>query len=179
MAEAPNTFTDELIRHFVEEDAAVRAYVRSVTRGHRETDDVIQEIWQVACRKITEYDTSRPFRGWIMGITRIMLLQWRQSLARSREFLDPDVIESLADHAEEHSSELDLRSQYLQECLKKLPARGRNILQLKYFYGMKGTAIAAKLKSNAGAIEMAITRLRRLLRECIEGHLQTEGKQRA
>jgi RNA polymerase sigma-70 factor (ECF subfamily) len=179
MAEAPHTFTDELIRHFIEEDAAIRAYVRSVTRGHRETDDVIQEIWQVACRKITEYDTSRPFRGWIMGIARIKLLQWRQSLARSREFLDPDVIESLADHAEEHGSELDLRIQLLQECLNKLPARGRNILQLKYFGGLKVTAIAAQLNSNAGAIDMAITRLRRLLRTCIEDHLQPEGKQRA
>jgi RNA polymerase sigma-70 factor (ECF subfamily) len=114
-----------------------------------------------------------------MGIARIKLLQWRQSLARSREFLDPDVIESLADRAEKHSAELDLRIQLLQECLKKLPARGRNILQLKYFSGLKVADIASQLSSKAGAIDMAITRLRRLLRECIEGHLQTEGKQRA
>ncbi len=177
MADAPHTLTDELIRHFIEEDAVIRAYVRSVTHGHRETDDVIQEIWQVACRKISEYDTSRPFRGWIMGIARIKLLQWRQSLARSREVLDPDVIESLATKAEEHCAELDLRSKFLRECIQELPAHGRNILQLKYFDGMKIADIASRTKRQTGAIEMALTRFRRILRACIEDHLQAEGRQ--
>jgi len=43
-------FNEALLKHFIEEDSVVRAYVRSVTRGHRETDDVIQ----AGCRVLIE-----------------------------------------------------------------------------------------------------------------------------
>ena len=165
------TLNEDLVRHFIEEDAAVRAYVWSVTRGHRETDDVIQVIWQVACRKIAEYDTARPFRSWVMGIARLQLLKWRQSLARSREVLAPEVIELLAETAETHREELDVRGQFLRDCLEKLPAHGKEILKMKYYSGMKIAAIAVQVKRTTAAIEMALTRVRRALRACIERKL--------
>lgn len=171
-----NSLDEDLLRHFIEEDSAVRSYVMAVTRGHQDTDDVIQDVWRVACLKIAEYDSGRPFRSWVMGITRLQLLKWRQALARSREILAPDLIELLADTAETQREELDLRSQYLRDCLARLPVYGRGILQMKYFRDMKIEAIAARLKKNTAAIEMTLVRLRRSLRVCIEGKLRDDGK---
>jgi RNA polymerase sigma-70 factor (ECF subfamily) len=167
-----NTPTDALLRHVVAEDGVVRAYVYSVTRGHRETEDVIQEVWRVACQKIADFDDSRPFRPWILGITRLQLLKWRQALARSREVLAPDILDLLAETAETCREELDLRGQYLRECLKQMPGSGRRILHMKYFDGMKIAAIAVKLRKSVAAVEMALVRLRRVLRTCVDGALR-------
>ena len=162
---------EALLKHFIEEDSVVRAYVYSVTCGHRETDDVIQDVWQVACLKIADYDRSKPFRSWVMGITRLQLLKWRQSLARSREVLAPDVIELLADTAEEYREEIDSRSQYLRDCLALLPTHSKDIMHMKYFRGMKIDDIAKRIKKNTAAVEMILVRTRRSLRICIEGKL--------
>ena len=159
---------EALIRHVIEEDAVVRAYVYAVTRGHRETQDVIQEVWRVVCRKIGEYDERKPFRAWVLGITRLQVLKWRQGVARSREVLAPDILELLAATAAEERQELDLRRQYLLKCLERLPDNSRNILHMKYFDGLKSVMIAARLNRSLAAVEMTLVRVRRVLRQCIE-----------
>ena len=164
----------DLLRNVVGEDSVIRAYVRSVTRGHRETEDVIQEVWRVVCRKIGEYDRQRPFRAWVLGITRLQLLKWRQSLARSHEVLMPEVVELLAETADECREELDLRSQFLRDCLAKLPVPNRRMLELKYYGGLTAEAVARELRRTPAAVEMALVRLRRALRACIERRLTTE-----
>lgn len=121
------TADQKLLKHVIAEDPAVRAYVYSVTRGHRETEDVIQNVWQVVCAKIGEYDDNRSFRSWVLGITRLQLLKWRQAKARSREVLAPDVIDRLADDAVTQRDELSLRVHYLRQCLSELPDRGRRL----------------------------------------------------
>jgi RNA polymerase sigma-70 factor (ECF subfamily) len=167
---------EALLKHFIEEDSVVRSYVFAVTRGHRETEDVIQEIWRVACRKIAEYDQERPFRNWVMGIARLQILKWRQNLARSREVLSPDVVELLAETAEEVRDELDMRSQHLRDCIAGLSAQSRGILRMKYFSNMKIEAIALLVRKNTAAVEMALVRIRRSLRACIENKLHAEGE---
>lgn len=166
---------ESLLRHYVEEDSVVRAYVRAMTRGHREADDVIQEIWRVVCQKISDYDPDRPFRPWVLGITRLQVLKWRQMQARSREVLAPDVIELLAETAEELTQELDLRQNELRECLQQMPPHSRQLLELAYEQRLTHAAIASRLGRTLAAVEMALVRLRRALRACIEGKLRDGG----
>lgn len=162
---------DIVLRRVIAEDAVVRAYVYAATRGHRDTEDVIQEVWQVVCRKIGDYDPSRSFRAWVLGITRLQVLQWRQAQARSREILAPDVLDLLADTAATEQEELSLRSQYLRDCLSRIPLGNRRLLQMRYFEDLRSADIAEKLKRSVAAIEMALVRLRRALRACIERKL--------
>jgi RNA polymerase sigma-70 factor (ECF subfamily) len=160
-----------VLQRVISEDAVVRAYVYSATRGHRDAEDVIQEVWQVVCRKIGEYDQSRSFRAWVLGITRMQVLKWRQAQARSRLLFDQDVLDLLADTAEEERQELDHRSQFLRDCLGMLPLDGQRLLHRKYTDGLTVAAIAEQMKKSVGALEMALTRIRRALRACIEGKL--------
>lgn len=162
---------DIVLQHVISEDAVVRAYVYAATRGHRDSEDIIQEVWQVVCRKIGEYDPSRSFRAWVLGITRLQVLKWRQTQARSRLLLEPDVLDLLAETAEEERKELDHRSHFLRECLGLLPPDGRRLLHRRYVDGMTVAAIAEQMKKRVEAVEMALVRLRRALRACIEGKM--------
>ena len=125
-------------------------------------------MWRVVGRKIAEYDESRPFQSWVLGIARLQVLKWRQGWARSHEILAPDVLDLLADTAETAHEELDLRSHYLRDCLRQMPVFGRNMLHLKYFNGLKSAEIAERVKKSVAAVDMTLVRLRRVLRVCIE-----------
>jgi DNA-directed RNA polymerase specialized sigma24 family protein len=87
----------------------------------------------------------------------------------------PDVIELLAETAEACRDELDLRGQYLRDCLRRMPESGRRILQMKYFDEMKTAAIAARIRKSVAAVEMALVRLRRMLRTCVDGELKASA----
>ncbi|MEI6149865.1 MAG: sigma-70 family RNA polymerase sigma factor [bacterium] len=166
-----NSVNDIILRQVISEDAVVRAYVYAATRGHRDTEDVTQEVWQIVCLRNGDYDPSRSSRAWILRITRLQVLKWRQAQARSREILAPDVLDLLADTAAIEKEELSLRGQYLRDCLSRMPVSGRRLLQLRYFEGLRSADIAEKLKRNVGAVDMAFVRLRRALRACIEEKL--------
>jgi RNA polymerase sigma-70 factor (ECF subfamily) len=162
------TRQQEILRHITLEDVGLRAFVRAATGGHREAEDLIQEIWVVVCTKIDSFDTSRPFRPWLMGIARLEVLKWRQSLARSREVLDPEVIEKLADTALETGASLDQRREALAECVRRLSEQGRKLLGLRYVEGLSNRAIAERQRRQVGAVEVALSRTRQALRKCID-----------
>lgn len=166
--------TERLLKHFVEEDALLRAYVYAVTRSHSDADDILQEVWRTLLVKIDQYDDSRPFRPWAMGVARLQVLKWRQARGRSREISSPEVLDLLAATAEEHADEIDVRLSFLEACMGRLTVACRNIMEMKYLHGMHIADIATRVGRNVAAVEMTLVRARRALRECIDQRMQEE-----
>jgi len=65
-----------------------------------------------------------------------------------------------------------LRQEALTECVKELPARSRELLQLKYEEDLSAEAVGDKLALSAAAVWMSLSRVRKLLRECAERKLR-------
>jgi RNA polymerase sigma-70 factor (ECF subfamily) len=149
--------------------------VFAATRDHHEAEDILQEVWRVLCAKLEEYDETRPLRQWALGIARLQVLKWRQSKARSREVLAPDILEMLADTAQQCAAEIDMRAQFLRACMAELTLLTRRILRMKYFDGLKTAAIATKTGRTTPSIEMRLVRGRRELRSCVERKMGGEG----
>jgi len=162
----------QLVRQVVEQDAVLRAYIFSVTRNHNDTNDIVQNTWQALARRIDVYDDRRAFRSWALGVARLEVAKWRQKQARSKEVFSAEVIDLLADTAEENAIELDLRMTFLAKCLLKLGGLGARVLKLKYYRDFSIREIAARLRRNVPAVEMALVRARRALRDCIEAEMR-------
>ena len=169
-----HTDTERLLKHFVEEDSVLRAYVYAATRSPSDADDVIQDIWRTLTTKLAQYDDSRPFRPWAMGVARMQVLKWRQEKGRSKEIAASDVLDLLATTAEEHADEIDVRLSFLEGCLSQLTIACRNMMEMKYLSGFKIAEIATRMGRNVAAVEMTLVRARRALRECIDQRMQTE-----
>lgn len=161
-----------LLKHFVAEDAVLRAYVLGATRSTHDADDLLQEIWQVLWRKIDQYDENRPFRPWVFGVARLEVLKWRQRRARRREVLSPETLELLAVTAADYGDELDLRAELLRECVGKMRDLWRRVVTLKYYRELRIRAIAKKIGKSVPAVEMMLTRIRRALRECVDERMK-------
>jgi RNA polymerase sigma-70 factor (ECF subfamily) len=159
---------EQLVRKVVEEDGTLRAFIYSATRNHHDTNDIVQNTWRAMVLRLDTYDDRRAFRAWAFGVARLEVVKWRQRQARARECLSPEAIELLADTAIEEAPVLDTRALHLAGCLKKMGGLGARVLKLKYYKEWSIRQIAERLDRNVPAVEMALVRARRALRECID-----------
>ncbi len=168
------TTSSDLLHRMLDEDQSLRAFIRSLVPDVHDAEDLQQEVWKTLCVKMDHYDPSRPLRPWIMGIARIHVLRWRQTHYRNREYSSEELLEKLADEAEELQEELEVRKEYLTKCVKHLPAQQQKILGWIYRERHSQKDVASKLKRSVGSLQMQLTRIRRGLRNCIESRICRE-----
>ncbi len=159
------------LKHFLPAEAVLKAYLLSATGDMHAADDLLQEVSSVLWEKFDRYDQARPFGPWALGIARLEVLKWRQRLARKREVLSTEAVEALMDTATDHAGEVDERLAHLRHCLDGLAGKTRQVLRLRYWRMLRVQQIAEHMSKSAAAIEMALVRVRRALRTCVEKKL--------
>lgn len=153
----------------------VAAFVTAVVRDFRDRDDVMQDIAVAVFESFDKYDPERPFVQWAMGVARNQFKNYLRKRQRHLAVFDPETVEVLetafADLPAEEVRELD----FLQECLKKLDAKGRQLCELRYQEDMKPAAISEAIRMSGTAVRKALQRIREQLRACVERKAAAEG----
>lgn len=154
----------------------VRAFVRTVLRRPELVDEVLQETAVEIVRKFREYDQTRPFVPWAIGIARFKLLGFRRQRATDRHVFDDELVGQIAG---QYSRQLDYSesvSRYLNECRKEITGPGRRVIELYYGGHMSTADVGKALDMPTGTIRSLLTRARAALRKCIERRLAAEER---
>lgn len=146
----------------------VSAFVSSVVRDFRDRDDVLQDIAVAIIESFGKYDTSRPFIAWAMGVARNQVGLYLRRRGRDRLVFDSETVEVLATAFADIGEEQHHRLGYLQECLRSLEERSKQLLDLRYGQDLKPAAIAELVDMSANAVAKALQRIRDQLRSCID-----------
>jgi RNA polymerase sigma-70 factor (ECF subfamily) len=131
-------------------------------------DDVIQEAWLTAVRKIKTFDPPKgPFFAWLCGIVantaRNALRSRRRRRHRSRPLEpDEDAPATCGDRAAEEKAER------VAIALAELPEHYEAVLRAKYLDRMSVEAISAARNESPKAVEPLLTRARQAFREAYE-----------
>lgn len=158
----------------------IRAYLGRYLRRPDVVDDVAQDAFLDAYRKISEYRGEAPVRYWLLGIARNCLLRYlrdeerrRHHGVRSLDTVTATLMLRTLSQEEERHSDHERQVEALQGCLSTLPEHSSKLIAT--FYGQRSTAvdIARQEGKKEGAVWMALLRLRELLRRCIETRLKT------
>ena len=140
--------------------AALDAYVLWRCAGLRDVaDDVVQETWLTAVRRIRDFDPKRGrFLAWLRGIAGNVL---RGHFRRRRtQPLDGDDHPAPADTACENREQ----AEQIAQALSRLPEHYEAILRAKYLDGLSVAAIAADTANTPSAVESLLTRAREAFR---------------
>lgn len=180
----PNTKTgdsgpddqDAFLGLFQQEEMILRSYLLAATGDIHASDDLFQNVARVLWEKFGEYDRSRPFRGWVLGVARLEVLKWKQRMARSRETLSPETIAQVAAAAEETSDWTDRLGEFLKQCLGELKATARRVTEMKYSKSLTINEIASRVGKSVPAVEMILVRTRRVLRDCVKRQVRVEER---
>ncbi|MGH1343703.1 MAG: sigma-70 family RNA polymerase sigma factor [Nannocystales bacterium] len=164
----PAAFT-ELVRRY---QGAVCAVTYAATGRRDVSEDLAQETFLIAWKKLPGIAAPERVGGWLAGIAR--------NLARKSRRAVVDVpladMESIGDE-EMGMEETVLEKESRQEVwrlLETLPSRYREVLVLYYREGRSTDHVAQRLGISRSATEQRLSRGRRLLRDKVERALERE-----
>ncbi|QNN21429.1 sigma-70 family RNA polymerase sigma factor [Planctomycetales bacterium ZRK34] len=156
-----------LARQWVTAQSVIAGYLHAQLGDFQQVEEVLQSTAAAAVRKVDEYDPERPFLPWVMGIAHYEVLMFRRRLARDRCVFDNEVVERLTSRYQTMAPQLRAMEQSLAECLDQLPARSRQVVDLRYREGLKPRQIAEHLNHSGDAVRSLLKRALQLLRDCL------------
>jgi len=164
-----DTAVERIVRDFQKHRQALLSYIRALTCNSDTADDIIQEMSVVVLRKANAGERPDDLPAWCRGIARNLLLRERKDSRRLIYFGDDNWI-ALVDRAfeENQGASDELRRGRLRNCIDKLGAQARELLDLRYTHSLKLKDIAERLKRTELAVQVSLSRLRKSLRSCIE-----------
>jgi RNA polymerase sigma-70 factor (ECF subfamily) len=153
-----------------EHQAGLRAFIRALGVDEAWVDDLAQEAFIVAFRRLDDFETGTDFGKWLRRIARNLAANERRKSARRSRLLPFAVADVLLDRGRAHDAaetEFDRLLPALQECVGQLPPRSRELLHRRYTAGENAGALARELRTTAEAVRQNLLRIRIAVKECI------------
>ena len=165
--------TPEFLTCFLHAEADLRAFVGSLIRDPEVREDVFQEIAVTLWDHFDKFDPQRaPFGAWARGVAANKILQSRRKNGKLPVAFPPKTIERIVE-AYDADGEFSggARAEALRECVRRLPAKSRKIIELRYEQCLSGKQLANRLGGTIDAIYQTLSRIRRGLETCIRQRL--------
>ncbi len=168
------------IEQVEQQQSALRGFIRMLGIRPESVDDLAQETFVIAYKKLDMFEQGTNFGAWLRTIARNLVRNEIRRQSR-RRVLANEVAEFLLDRADEKAShpasEVEQAEQHRQQvaalraCLRKLPERSRRIVQQRYFEDLSLGVIAGYENTNANNISQILFRLRSALLGCMKERL--------
>jgi RNA polymerase sigma-70 factor (ECF subfamily) len=153
-----------------EHQAGLRAFIRALGADDAFVDDLAQEVFIVAYRRLEDFEAGTDFGKWLRGIARHLVANERRKDARRARLLPLAVADILFNRepADAVPSDFTRLLPVMQECVGQLPPRSRELLHRRYAGGENARTLAHALRLNADAVRQTLLRIRVVVKECIE-----------
>jgi RNA polymerase sigma-70 factor, ECF subfamily len=151
----------------------IYAYLVVRMSGVHDADDLAQEVFVTAFRRLSDFDPERPLAPWLRSIALNLLRNHRrkfrpESIGGSEEL--QALLEAQIESRLAAGNECG-RLTALRECLENLEGPVRQLLLAHYGDGVTLRELASQSGRGYSAVAMQIHRLRELLAACIESRL--------
>jgi len=163
---------EEFTRAFVAAEPKLRAFALACGLSVADVDDLIQEAAVVLWRNFSEYDRSRSFLAWSIGVARNLVHRARREKTKAAFPLSEQALGMLAETCVSMDVLFDRARHALDQCLEKLPAAGREMFRLRYAESLTLSEIASRLGRGLSAVNMALRRMRIALLRCVQKALE-------
>lgn len=167
---------DAFARLFAKHDRWLYSYLVSLLGNPAHAEDVFQEVSVVLWREHEKFEIGTDFVKWVAVIAHNQVRKFRRQNKRQSFQLGDEAFEKVATAGVERASLFDYRREALQKCLRKLPTDDLQVVQSCYSESSANFKKAAdRLGRTVNTIYKALNRIRRVLHECIDRTLASEG----
>jgi RNA polymerase sigma-70 factor (ECF subfamily) len=158
---------DVLVRLLLAQRAMLLGYIGSIVRDAHLAEDVFQDATLVALKKRDELGDVAGFAPWARRIARLEAMNALRRIQKAPRALDTAVLDVLDCHWDE--ADEGPASAALRTCLQRLPARSRQVVELRYRDDLSGKDLAEKLAQPVNTVYVTLARIHRALLECMRG----------
>ena len=142
-------------------------------------EDLTQEVFITAYRRLESFDLGEPFRPWLLGIAANLVRN--EVRRRSREDARMRVYSRYLEAASSGGPPIghsDAMSDALARCRDQLAKTAAAAIRGRYDEGLGLETLANQLQRSVSATRQLLYRARLTLRDCIESRLAAEGGDR-
>lgn len=160
-----------------EHQSGLRAFIRALGADDAWVDDLAQEAFIVAYRRLDQFEPGTDFGKWLRGIARFLVANERRKDIRRSRLLPLAMVDVLSRSESEDRAEPDftLLLPAMRECVDQLPAHSRDLLHRRYAANDNATTLARRLGIKADTIRQQLLRIRVAVKECIEKRIEAAG----
>lgn len=166
----------EVQRLFLRNSSMLRGFIAGLLVDLDLVEDLLHEVFLTATQKAGEFRPGTNFLNWARAIARLKVLEHARRRRKAPRGLTPEVLETLAESAPELDDSFAPRRAALARCLEEVSGRSREVLDLRYFEGLPPSRIAERISWRVGAVNVALSRARRFLRDCARRRLAAGGE---
>ncbi|MCC5946036.1 MAG: sigma-70 family RNA polymerase sigma factor [Bernardetiaceae bacterium] len=146
-------------------------HIRKMLVSHEDTDDVLQEVFLIVWRKLSDFRGDAQLFTWIYRIATNACLQFLRKKKRRFFFAYEDISTDLYAKLEsEPYIEGDAISMLLQKAILQLPDKQRLVFNMRYFEEMKYSEISAILTTSEGALKASYHHATTKIKDFIQKH---------
>ncbi len=169
---APADRDESYLRLLAEHERALTTYVYSLVNSPADAADILQECKLRMWRMFDRFEPGTDFRAWGRKIAIHQILNFRRAAKRRPDSpLDQQFIEAVAAEIDRRSEHLDRKADLLRLCLRKLPDSHRAVVMWRYFDECEIEEIATKSDRTEEAVYRLLSRIRKVLSDCISRQL--------
>jgi RNA polymerase sigma-70 factor, ECF subfamily len=165
-----DTPREHFFRQFQRDRTRLIAYIRAITGNWDVAEDVFQEVSLVLLDKIDELAMEGDFHAWCRRVARNIACRERTKSRRLKAIND-DVVLDLIDNAfaqNEPSASHDFQREQLRVCMEKLSPQNSELVNMRYLSELSLKELALKLNRSEGAVQVALSRVRKAILECVQ-----------
>ncbi|MEM8955062.1 MAG: sigma-70 family RNA polymerase sigma factor [Verrucomicrobiota bacterium] len=166
---------DEFMGLFIDYQPRIYAYIRSLIPSKVDADDVLQETAAVLWRKFDQFEKGTHFDRWAFRTAFHQVRYFRQKKARERLQFGDEILDVLAQEAEEYTDGLEDTQAALERCLGKLASEDRKFVAWRFAPGGTNRVIARRIGKSESVVSRAMSRIYSSLMKCISLQLKFEG----
>jgi RNA polymerase sigma-70 factor (ECF subfamily) len=126
---------------------------------YRDVDDLVQDVFLVALKRLHSLRDNAAFGGWLAMITRNRAVDYYRRARETEELTDDMPVASHRDTEAEHEAARML------EVVRSLPEAYRETLVMRLVEGMNGPEIAARTGMTPASVRVNLHRGMKMLRE--------------
>lgn len=162
------------IQVFLENERRIYAFIVSILPNFNDAEDVLQETSLVLWQKFGQFQPGTDFVAWACRIAQLEVLKYYRRKGRAHPHLSPQAMEAVAESFASNGSLLDLRQNALANCVEKLSARDRDLLERRYVQSFSPRQISSQVNRSIHAIYKALSRIHDDLMLCIQRTMDRE-----
>lgn len=151
-----------------EHQAALRAFIRALGAEEAWVDDLAQEVFIVAHRRLNQFEPGSDFGKWLRRIARNLVANEHRKKARHSRLLPFAIADALLTGDPETPSSIADLLPAMRECVEELSPRSRELLQRRYVHNENAASLARGLGMNGDAVRQQLMRIRLAVKECVE-----------
>jgi RNA polymerase sigma-70 factor, ECF subfamily len=170
---SPNVDREEFARLFSRHARRLYGFIMTLVFSHHDAEEVFQNTSVVLWNKFGEFQPGSSFFAWASKVAYYEVLSFMKQRRRSRSISD-DALELLANAAIALSDESSSRQEALEDCLTRLDAPDRELLQARYYHQRAPKQIAAMQSRSVDSVYRALSRVHNLLLNCVQRTLARE-----